>query len=77
MCLAYSGIGVPSSNGCDGLLIRLAGAVRGSGKRDHFEPRVVFQQRDETLADHTGGAENADLYLFGHDDLYDLRVSMG
>ena len=61
----------------DGLLIRLAGAVCGSGKRDHFEPRVVFQQRDETLADHTGGAENADLYLFGHDDLYDLRVSMG
>lgn len=50
--------------------------MRGSGKGDHLEPRVILKQRDKTLTDHTGGAENADFQLFGHDDLYDLWVSM-
>ena len=54
----------------------LAGAVRGSGKRDHLEPRVILKQRDKTLTDHTGGTKDADLQFFGHDDLYDLWVSM-
>ena len=60
----------------DSLGIRLAGAVRGSGKRDHLEPRVILKQRDKTLTDHTGGTKDADLQFFGHDDLYDLWVSM-
>ena len=53
----------------DGLLVGLAGAVRGSGEGGQLEPRVVFQQRDETLADHAGGAENADFQFFGHNNL--------
>ena len=61
----------------DRLGIRLAGAVRGSGKGDHLEPRVILKQRDKTLTDHTGGTKDADLQFFGHDDLYDLWVSMG
>ena len=53
----------------DGLFVGLAGAVRGRGKGDQFEPRMVFEQRDEALSDHARSSENADLNLFGHNNL--------
>ena len=53
----------------DGLFVGLAGAVRGCGKGDQFEPRMVFEQRDEALSDHARSSENADLNLFGHNNL--------
>ena len=53
----------------DGLFIGLAGAVRGRGKGDQFEPRMVLKQRDEALPDHARSSENADLNLFGHNNL--------
>lgn len=37
---------------------------------------MILKQRDKTLTDHTGGTKDADLQFFGHDDLYDLWVSM-
>ena len=37
---------------------------------------LILKQRDKTLTDHTGGTKDADLQFFGHDDLYDLWVSM-
>ena len=56
--------------GADGLFIGLSRTVRGRGEFDHLKPRVVLQQRHKTLADHTCGAKNADLQLFGHNNLW-------
>jgi len=36
-----------------------AGSVAGGDPR-HLEPRVIFKQLDEPLADHAGRAQNAD-----------------
>ena len=56
--------------GADGLFIGLSRTVRGRGEFDHLKPRVVLQQCHKTLADHTCGAKNADLQLFGHNNLW-------
>ena len=65
--LGHRGFHLPAA--ADGLLVGLAGAVRGRGKGDQFEPRMVFEQRDETLTDHASSSENADFDLFGHNNL--------
>ena len=41
-----------------------------------FTALVRDAVNDKTLTDHTGGTKDADLQFFGHDDLYDLWVSM-
>ena len=65
--LRHRGFHLPAA--ADGLLVGLAGAVRGRGKGDQFEPRMVFEQRHEALSDHARSSENADLNLFGHNNL--------
>ena len=65
--LGHRGFHLPAA--ADGFLVGLAGAVRGRGKGDQFEPRMVFEQRDETLTDHASSSENADFDLFGHNNL--------
>lgn len=68
--MTNSGIGVSIFQRLpDGLLVGLAGAVRGRGKGDQFEPRMVFEQRHEALSDHARSSENANLNLFGHNNL--------
>ncbi len=63
----HRGFHLPAT--ADGLFVSLAGAVCGRGKSDHFEPRMVFEQRDEALSDHARSSENADLDFFGHNNL--------
>ena len=65
--LRHRGFHLPAA--ADGLLVGLAGAVRGRGKGDQFEPRMVFEQRHEALSDHARSSENANLNLFGHNNL--------
>ncbi len=43
-----------------------AGAVTG-GEPGDFEPRMVFEELNETLADHSGRAEDADWIFVLHD----------
>ena len=63
----HRGFHLPAT--ADGFFVGLAGTVRGRGKGDHFEPRMVLEQRDEALSDHARSSENADLNLFGHNNL--------
>ena len=48
----------------------MQGCVKGEKDIIFVKPRVVLQQCHKTLADHTCGAKNADLQLFGHNNLW-------
>ncbi len=65
--LRHRGFHLPATADC--LFIGLAGAVRGRGKGDQFEPRMILEQRHEALSDHARSSENADFDLFGHNNL--------
>ena len=47
-----------------GLLVGFTGAAGTGRQRCHMEPRVIFQQRNKPLTDHTGGSHHTNFELF-------------
>ena len=51
----------------DGLLVGFACAACAGCKGNQIEPRVIFQQRDKALTDHTGCTDDTNIVLFHPD----------
>ena len=62
--LGHRGVHKPSV--ADSLFVGLACGAGRSRESDYMEPRVVFEQGCEALANHTRSADNADIKLLFH-----------
>ena len=51
----------------DSLFVCLSGTARGRGERFDLKPRMICEQRDEALSDHSGCTQDTDFQFITHD----------
>ena len=64
-CFRHRCVHLPAVSDC--LLISLAGTSRARCDRCHFKPRMILQQRNKSLTNHTCTTQNTNSQLFTHD----------
>ena len=58
----------------DSIFICFAGTSGTCSNNCYFKPRVIFQQWNKSLTNHTGSAKNSNIELFRHDSFSSFRV---